>query len=213
MKIKDNKPISLLISIALFILLFFITFGVSYIVIFKKIGTNKVNIQTSKAIKSKKIMPKDEAGNDLQGLELEIYNLEKEFKNETVVEKRLEIQKKILEIQEKKLLEREEETKKELKFFYDTVLPTVATAVIKVEGNFLVLGIIVQNENYYDEIWDLLIKTFEDKYKINVIDLSILIREKNLKKIIELTIYREEFMLVKDQKLTTKEKIIQLKNK
>jgi len=143
----------------------------------------------------------------LSPVDEEIKILKEELNKETDEHKKLELQKSILKLEEEKIDKTQEKKVEELKKYYDEVLPTVTTAVIKIEDDILVLALIVQNDNFKEELYKALEKTFEDKYQINRVSLSILKRTKNLNKIGELNVEQKKFEEIKEKHISVDEKI------
>ena len=144
---------------------------------------------------------------NLSPAELEIKDLKEQLSKETDDHKKLELQKEILKLEEEKIDKTQEKKVEELKKYYDEVLPTVTTAVIKMEDDILVVALIVQNDNFKEELYKALEKTFEDKYQINRVNVSILKRTKNLNKIGELNVEHEKFLEIKEKNISVDEKI------
>ena len=144
---------------------------------------------------------------NLSPAEVEIKDLKEQLSKETDDHKKLELQKEILKLEEEKIDKTQEKKVEELKKYYDEVLPTVTTAVIKMEDDILVVALIVQNDNFKEELYKALEKTFEDKYQINRVNVSILKRTKNLNKIGELNVEHEKFLEIKEKNISVDEKI------
>ena len=144
---------------------------------------------------------------NLSPTDLEIKVLKEQLNKETDEHKKLELQKSILKLEEEKIDKNQEKKVEELKKYYDEVLPTVTTAVIKIEDDILVLALIVQNDNFNEELYTALEKTFEEKYQINRVSVSILKRTKNLNKIGEMNVEQKKFEEIKEKHISVDEKI------
>ena len=137
----------------------------------------------------------------------EIESLKQELNLVKEETRKVAIQKKIIELENKKILKIRETKILNLKKYFDTDLTNLKVSIIKSEEKILVAAFIVQNNDFEEDLFKAISKTFEDDFQIDKVSFSILSQGENFNKVGEITVDINKFKEVVVQEKTVKEKL------
>ena len=117
------------------------------------------------------------------------------------------MQEKIIELENKKVKKKRETKIVELKKYFDSNLSKLKVSILKSEEKILVTAFVVQDDNFEEDLYNAINKTFEDNFEIDKISFSLLAQGESFRKIGEITVDINKFKEVSIQDKTVQEKL------